>query len=736
MDNNSQQRAKVEEPDYKALFEDGPGLKMVLDPALRIVAASNAFLAATMTRIDDIVGRNVFDVFPDNPDAPGSDGTINSSASFNRVLHDGVTDAMIIQRHDIRRPQSQGGAFEERYWSMINSPLLGADGAVTNIICMVDDVTEFMKLKLLGAEKNDAASALQHRVVQMEAELYARSREVAEANMKLKQANAGQASLLEHAHVLIRDPNDCIVSWNTGAEILYGFSKDEAIGRISHDLLKTVFPVSLKALNESLKSTNDWQGELVHTAKDGRKLVVSSHQIMQRSGDGTPIAIIEVNNNVTEQRQAENELRRSKAKVDAILESMTDSVIVSDVEGNFVNVNSAFASFYKFQDKNEAFKRLAEYPDTLDVYTMDGKRAPRGQWAIPRALSGEVQTNAEYTLRRKDTGETWIGSYSFGPIRDSNGAIVGCVVAARDITDAKQAEASLWEREEHLRLFINHAPVAIALFDTQMRYLSASHQWIEDYGLGDKDIIGKSHYDIFPEISDIWKKVHRRCLAGAQERMEEDRFVRTDGSVQWVRWEVVPWRKADGAVGGIIIFTQDVTARKKMQNAMVDVAEQRREFFRRTMRLATSGKLEISEIEDLKAFCGESLGEWTVSATEEYSAAIREIFEVGRRLGLIEQRLHDFMACAGEALSNALKHAGAGEAACYRIGDAIVYVVSDNGPGILSINVPDMAFVHGYSTAGTGGLGYKLLIACADKVYLATGPQGTIVAVVIRLAAR
>ena len=217
--------------------------------------------------------------------------------------------------------------------------------------------------------------------------------------------------------------------------------------------------------------------------------------------------------------------------------------------------------------------------------------------------------------------------------------------------------------------------------------------------------------------------------------MEEDRFVRIDGSFQWVRWEVVPWRKADGAIGGIIIFTQDVTARKKMQDELLDVAEQQREFFRRTMRLATSGKLEISEISDLKAFCGETVGEWAVSTAFEFSEAIHQAFELAKSAGLTGQRLHDFKACAGEALSNALKHAGGGEAACYKIGDTIVYVVSDNGPGILSINVPDMAFVHGYSTAGTGGLGYKLLIACADKVYLATGPQGTMVAVMIRLTA-
>ena len=110
--------------------------------------------------------------------------------------------------------------------------------------------------------------------------------------------------------------------------------------------------------------------------------------------------------------------------------SMTDAVFISDAEGRFIDFNDAFATFHRFKSKDECAKTFAEYPDVLDVFMANGELAPLDQWAVPRALRGETVTNAEYTLRRKDTGETWVGNYSFGPIRDKDGKIVGSVVGS------------------------------------------------------------------------------------------------------------------------------------------------------------------------------------------------------------------------------------------------------------------------------------------------------------------
>jgi diguanylate cyclase (GGDEF)-like protein/PAS domain S-box-containing protein len=117
------------------------------------------------------------------------------------------------------------------------------------------------------------------------------------------------------------------------------------------------------------------------------------------------------------------------------------------------------------------------------------------------------------------------------------------------------------DSEDLLRVFIDQAPVAIAMLDRQMRYVAASRRWLSDYGFTDRDIHGMSHYELFPDIPEGWRDIHRRALTGEIIASEEDRFDRADGTVQWLRWEVRPWHR-NGVQGGIIIFAVDITRRK------------------------------------------------------------------------------------------------------------------------------------------------------------------------------
>ena len=108
--------------------------------------------------------------------------------------------------------------------------------------------------------------------------------------------------------------------------------------------------------------------------------------------------------------------------------------------------------------------------------------------------------------------------------------------------------------------FLEHTPVAVAMFDGQMRYLLASRRWLTDYGLEKQDIIGRSYYEAFPNLPNHWRELHQRCLAGAVERCDRDRVVRPDGRVEWVKWEVYPWRHLSGEIGGLIVFTEAICA--------------------------------------------------------------------------------------------------------------------------------------------------------------------------------
>lgn len=198
-----------EGPDFRVLFESAPGLYLVLTPRFEILAASDAYLRATMTEREQILGRNIFEVFPDNPDDAEATGVRNLKASLQHALETRRSDAMAVQKYDIRRPEPDGG-FEERFWSPVNCPVLGPDGEVRYLIHRVEDATEFVRLKQAGIEREKMAESLRIRAEQVDAEIYLRAREVAESNRQLQTANSELARLYQRIAELMSQTADQI----------------------------------------------------------------------------------------------------------------------------------------------------------------------------------------------------------------------------------------------------------------------------------------------------------------------------------------------------------------------------------------------------------------------------------------------------------------------------------------------------------------------------------------------
>jgi signal transduction histidine kinase/CheY-like chemotaxis protein len=186
------------DPDFRVLFESAPGLYLVLTPDLTIIAVSEAYLRATMTSRETINGRHLFEVFPDNPDDPSANGVRNLRDSLDRVLRNHEQDAMPIQKYDIQRPQSQGGGFEERYWSPVNSPVLSENGQLSYIIHRVEDVTEFVRLKQAENKEQKLAEEFRARAEHMEAEVYSRRRQLEESNRQRLEAVGRLAGGVAH----------------------------------------------------------------------------------------------------------------------------------------------------------------------------------------------------------------------------------------------------------------------------------------------------------------------------------------------------------------------------------------------------------------------------------------------------------------------------------------------------------------------------------------------------------
>ena len=155
------------------------------------------------------------------------------------------------------------------------------------------------------------------------------------------------------------------------------------------------------------------------------------------------------------------------------------------------------------------------------------------------------------------------------------------VALVNDLTDRVHLEEQIKDsfcqlafRENQLSLFIKKAPAAVAMFDRDMKYLYASDRWYLDYDLKEKDVIGKCHYDLFPQIREIpeWLEIHQRCLAGESLKKEEDKFV-NNGQEEWLRWEILPWMATKDKVGGIIIFSEMITEKKKAEMNLLKYSE-------------------------------------------------------------------------------------------------------------------------------------------------------------------
>ncbi len=248
-------------PDFRRLFEGAPGLYLVLDPELTIVAVSDAYLAATMTAREGILGRNVFDVFPDNPDDLGITGVADLTASFDRVRSELRPDTVGVLHYDVRRSAAEGGGFEERYWSPRNSPLLDQRGKLAHIVHEVVDVTEFVR-------QQDAherlAGEFREGTAQMRAEILPRSGELAEANQALRLANENRKQFLASMSHELRTPMNAVIGL---AELLGGMTLSPPQRRYA-DGIKTAGQTLLSLINDVLDFSKIEAGKLVLSTID------------------------------------------------------------------------------------------------------------------------------------------------------------------------------------------------------------------------------------------------------------------------------------------------------------------------------------------------------------------------------------------------------------------------------------------------------------------------------------
>ncbi len=374
-------------------------------------------------------------------------------------------------------------------------------------------------------------------------------RKITEASLRTTRDQLQAIDRASPIPIIALTPSGTVFHWNLAAERVFGWNAEEVLG---HQL--PIVPIDraleYQRFRERVVGGESFTEISQRQTRDGRRLDVQISTSPLYNAERECLGFVALYVDLTEQKTLEQALKASEERFAMAFEaSPSGSILVRVSDQRIVEANQAMEKLTGYRRDQLIGRTTGELP----YFVEPGTR--QQLWEL---LNRHGRVNQlEYRFRRAD-GVIRQAQASAEVLQINNESIVLGVL--QDVTEQREAEQALRESEARLRLFIEHAPASLAMLDTEMRYLGVSRRWLSDYGLGERNLIGLNHYEIFPEIGDRWKEIHRRALQGEIIRADTDTFERTDGSTQVLRWEVRPWQDHSGAVGGVLIFSEDITA--------------------------------------------------------------------------------------------------------------------------------------------------------------------------------
>jgi PAS domain S-box-containing protein len=421
-------------------------------------------------------------------------------------------------------------------------------------------------IAVLAGAMHHAQRALRDSNLLLEKRVEERARALVEANEKWRTSEELNRLTVQgvssHA-IFMLDQAGVVTSWNPGAARITGYTADEIVGRHFERLYTPEDAESGAPAREMAAAVAHgyFEVEALRLRKDGARFWATV-TLTPISGDARQaIGFVCVIRDITERKVAEAARREAEQRLGFALYRSGIGIWEIHVADNTAvgSLEHAHIFGYESVQSDWSVERFLNHvlPDDLPAVQRQLKDAP----------TSDADWSFECRIRRVDGQVRWIWVTGMR-FCDDAGAVSTLAGIIQDITERKRSAEALEASEVKFRLFAEHAPVALAMFDTQMRYLAVSRRWLSDFGIENSEsVIGRSHDDLFPDLPEHWRLAHRRALAGEVIRVDEDRSVLANGTKRCCRWEVRPWYD-DGKVGGIILLTEDITERKLASDAL------------------------------------------------------------------------------------------------------------------------------------------------------------------------
>ncbi|RNI25961.1 PAS domain-containing protein [Rufibacter latericius] len=544
-------------PDLHSIFKALPRPYIVVSPDFTIVEASDAYLASTF-KDRSILGKYLFDVFPDNPDLATADGVLNWRQSLEFARDYKMTHKMALQRYDVTRPVEMGGGFEEKYWQPSNSPVLDTSGNVLYLIHESEDVTQHVKS-------------------QKETE---------------KQAQQAQQNL-ERFELIAKATNDVIwdwsltddtIWWNDGFQVTFGYKAEE----IEHDINSwygRIHPDDAERVVEGIHLVIDgdgstWQDEYRFRKADGTYAEILDRGTVARDATGKPVRMIGAMLDLTEKNRYAAELKASEQHVRALLEGIPEIAWVARADGYIYYYNKAWYAYTGNTHPDEGWEKVIHPEDLHPTFST---------WS--QALSTGKEYVNEARLKQASDGQYHWFSMRATPLYDGQGNIRAWIGVDTDIQEQKEIQQKLKERDEYVQRMLAQAPVQFAVVK--------GPDWIGDFAtpqftqlVGGREMVGKPFKEALPELEtqgffDHIARVYATGQAyfGNQTPAYLDRKGTGELELGYFDFAYQPLFDEHHAVEGVMILIVEVTERVRVQEEAAKLAQELKVSHERTLKI-------------------------------------------------------------------------------------------------------------------------------------------------------